>query len=302
MNNSPKKFVRRYLLQYAAISLAFIALCAVYFILFDESVLSVLIFFVICLLCYRLIIRFSAKKLFSPLYDECDAQKYYDIIYLMPPPLYSLFKMDAEEYMGNYDKMIAMASAHYDASKKLKDKCIALIYLADAYFWLRDRENLAKTIEKFNRLKKDNPKKCKIFTSYKVFDYFQDYLDGEFGRCIATSEENLKKLDKHPKQRRISKTRITFNIAVMCYESGNMERARELFTNIIETTPKLVNFKKLSEKYLSAIETGNSDILAPVILDIDTTLYSQERKAIQKRKCWMILWDAIILVLAGFML
>ncbi len=135
-----------------------------------------------------------------------------------------------------------------------------------------------------------------MFANYKVFDYFQNYLGGEFECCIATLEENLKNANKYPPLRRLISTYFTFNIAVMCYESGKAERARELFTNIIETTSRLINYRTLSEKYLSAIETGNSDILAPVIIEPDSASYNQARKYLTVNKLKFILTAFIMLV------
>ncbi len=296
MDSIFKKVVYKYVLKFVSLNLIFCALSAVYFILLDVSVWSVLIYIVPCLCFRRFIIKFRNKKLLSPLYYECYSQKYYDIVNLMPLPLDIWFRERAEEYMGNYDKVIALESAHYEASKSIKEKCTILNDLARIYFNLRDREKLAKTIEKFNQLKKNNPKKWQVFAVYEAFDYFQNYLDGEFERCIAASEENIKKYDLRMSPSTFFKMRFKFNIAVMCYESGKTERARELFTNIIETVPNYLNNKILSEKYLSAIETGNSDILAPVIIEPDSASYNQARKYLTVNKLKFILTAFIMLV------
>ncbi len=176
MDSIFKKVVYKYVFKFVSLNLIFCALSAVYFILLNVSLWSVLIYIVPCFYFRRFIIIFRDKKLMSPLYYECYSQKYYDIVNLMPLPLDIWFRLYAEEYMGNYDKLIALLSTYYEASKSIKEKCSALNDLARTYFNLRDRENLAKTIEKFNQLKKDNPKNGRCLPIIKYLIIFRIIL------------------------------------------------------------------------------------------------------------------------------
>jgi len=284
-----KRFLRSYVLQLAAITLAVCAALAVVLSFFtDNPLVSFVIYAIAFLLFLRFAQRYFYTKLLNILYDECDAQKFHEVITHMPLPVGILLKVFSEQHTGNYGKAIAMMTAHFDASKKLKEKCGSLVYLGRIYFRLRDREKLAEIIEKFNFLKNSNPKKHRVFAAYRTFDYYQDYLNGEYERCISSSEQSLRSLPVRYANSRFLKAQHLFSIAVMCYESGNTERAREIFSEIIETAPKLIDLKAHSEDYLNAIETGNSDILAPITVKWNFVSYYRHFKKVQ-RKTFLIL-------------
>lgn len=249
----------------------------------------------------KILIKLIANKTYIEILSkEFNSQEFYAAIYQKPmsPPI--SYRINAEWYIGNYEKLIALSLSGLKNAKNVYQKCFYLTYLARAYFELRDFDNLTKAASEFYELKEDNPSKQKTFEKFPAFEYYEAFLARDFDTCIFVSKSTMYKQNistKHKLQWLTQK----MNYAIALYESGDIESAKEHFTYFCEATPKLNNFSEISKKYIEAIKTKNIEILAPITINVDTT--EAERtfsEMIHKGKIRkIILWVCISLIIIG---
>ena len=151
--------------------------------------------------------------------------------------------------------------------------------LAEVYFELGEKEKLKYTCEKIDLLLSDkNTLKQKFFGILKFIflgindnktlkmvsakrEFFESYLNDDFDKCIIT-------LNKKKRKTNYQKVNKDFYRAIIYYRSGDMTQSKMLFEEIIQKAPKM-NFAKISQKYLEAIENSAgidvsfSDMLQP---------------------------------------
>lgn len=299
MSQSSKKYLHRYCLQCVLLFISYMAI-AIYLIWFHRSVWSFLVCLALLFPYQWLVSFFYNKDFLGILTNEQDAQKFYDAIYQKPmrPPL--ICRLNAEWYVGNYEKLIALSSAGLKHSKNVRVKCDCLVYLARSYFDLRDVENLTKTVRTFDQLQKENPQKQELFSHFTVFQYYKAYVDRDFEQCISLAEERIKKCNTDNPSERMRWLTQRINCAVAYYEHGDLDKAIEIFVYFVEKTPKLKNFCDLSQKYLTAIEKKDDTILAPVVCAVNTDQYEQELASLKKaqRKQKIITCVCVVLAIA----
>ena len=91
--------------------------------------------------------------------------------------------------------------------------------------------------------------------------FFESYLKGDFEECLTT-------LNKYKCKTNCQKVNKDLSLAIIYYRSGDMTQSKILFEEIIQKAPKM-NFAKISQKYLEAIENSAgidvsfSDMLQP---------------------------------------
>lgn len=273
--------------------------------LFCPPVLS----FVLCLLmglpCKFLVTLFANKIFISILSNELDAQKFYNTIYQknMRPPI--VYQLNAEWYIGNYQKLIALSSAGYKNAKSVRWKCVYLLYLARSYFDVRDYEHLAETVDAFYQLQKDKKKKQKLLLRYPIFQYYKAYLNRDFEKCISLTQMRMGKIQKNRINGKLQWLTTQSDLAVAYYELGNIDKSKEIFEWFIETTPKLNNFYNLSVMYNNAIEEKNAPCSTfqwdeEDAAKIEQAFLSLERKRQRNRRILCILIVFCVVVLTAF--
>ena len=288
-------------------------LCALSFSVYISIAICVFWFFTFYLalgLCVFLYIPFilSVNKIFQMVYikiltHEQNAQKFYTAIHSPPMRPSIPLRLIAEWYVGNYQELITLSLSGFNTAKSLQKRCICLVFLARAYFELRDTNNLKKTISVFFELKKMNPTKEKVFSKYKIFSFYEAYISGDFDQCIDYTEKTLKITNTTHLKDNLQRYTYQCNLAICYYELGKNRQSKELFENFKKNAPNLKNFYDLSTRYIAAIEHNDPLILVPVVYDINTTKYeSQLRSLNQKNKrkriilCAMVLTHLILLI------
>lgn len=281
MDDSIKKYFRKYFFQCACLYVICFAMI-IFLIVYYKAIWSILLSILLLILC-RLLVKYFADKIFlSILIDELDAQKFHNAIYqkIMQPPL--LYRLNAEWYMGNYEILINLSASTFHKTKNLTIKCVCLTYLARAYFDIRDIKNLGKTVDSFYELKNDNPKKNNLFSQYKVFNYYKAYINKDFQQCVYLAEEQLNDNSGANSKQKMRLLTGRCNCAIAYYETGDYNKAKEIFEYFIKTTPNLRNFTTLSQLYIDAIDNKDPSCLACSICIKDTK--EQEMIDIKKGK------------------
>lgn len=247
----------KYLIQCSVLYVIYFILAAL-LLFFYPSVLS----FVLCLLinlpCKLLVTSFANKNLINILSNELNAQKFYNAIYQKPFHPSILYQLNAEWYIGNYKKMIALSLTGFKNSKSIHRKCIYLVYLARAYFDIRDYEKLNETVDSFYQLQEGAKKKEKLLSRYPIFKYYKTYLNGDFEHCISISQLRMEKIQKKRSNGKLLWLTNQINLAIAYYELEEFDKAKEIFLWFVKTTPNLNNFYKISVMYLEAIEKNIS--------------------------------------------
>ena len=247
------KNYHKYLIQCIPIYVIWFALLT-FVSFFYRTAWSYALCLLVLLPCRLLEIFFVNKNFLSILSNELDAQKFYNTIYKKPPRPGMLYRVYAEWYIGNYQRVIDLASAGVKRTDNLRLRRIYLVYLARAYFNLRNLENLTKTVDAFDQLQKDNNRREKLLSRYPDFRYFKAYMNREYEECVLLTQIRMQKISKkHP----IGKLQWLMNqcsCAIAYYEMGNIDKAKEIFQWFVETTPNLNLFYNLSMKYIEEIE------------------------------------------------
>lgn len=299
MDHHAKNPFKRYWIQCSILFTAYLAMI-MYLLFFHRTTYSFILCILLLLPIKMLVNLFANKNFIGILTNELDAQKFYDTIHhkYMRPPL--LYRLNAEWYMGNYEELMILAKAELRVTKRLPVKCVCLVYLARAYFELRDVENLDKIVQEFFKLQKENPQKQKLFSRYPVFYDYMAYLSKDFEQCLSLVEDRMKAVNTG----RFGGNLLLFtqrsNCAIAYYELGDLQKAKEIFENIHQTAPKLRNFNHLSTKYLTAIENGDDTALSPVIYRVNTAEYEQKILFVKKkRKVFALIWWMCVVLLLG---
>ena len=261
---------------------------------FDLAIWTILVSMVLHIPCVLLTFASANKNFISILSKERDALKFYDTVYKTPLRQSMLYRMNAEWYVGHYEKLIALSQTGYRQAKKSQSKALYLLYLARAYFDLRDFENLEKTVNEFCKLEQIDPKKARYGEAFK---YYRAFLDKKFDICIFISEEQIKKNNTKTNNGKMILLTQKSNYAVACYENGDFDKAKEIFESFLDETPGLCNFKALSEKYLEAIEKKDDTVISSVIIEVDPDAAAPDFHKIKKRNI-----KAKILILVGIVI
>lgn len=290
----------KYFLQGSILGVVYIFVAAL-LIFFYPSLLSY-VFCLLLLLSYKFIVTYIANRNFiTILAHEFNAQKFYSAIYQKPFRPSASYRINAEWYIGNYKKLIDLSSAGFKHSQSLHQKCFYLVYLARAYFDLRDFENLSETVTAFYQLKQDERKMQKLLSRYPAFQYYKAYLDKDFEQCVSLSQKRMEKIRQTRLVGKLQWLNNQSNLGVAYYELGNIEKAKEIFQWFIETTPNLNNFYDLSTNYLESIEKNCSPNSSHLTSDEETakTVYEFLSYTRKNRIISIICFVLVIFAIGG---
>lgn len=223
----------------------------------------------------RILCIIVAKKTIAKvLVEDLDAERFNNLIYSSKKFIPSLdYRLSGAIYAGYYKAAINISTAKLRESKStVFEKNLCLSYLAMSYFELRDYKKLKTIIQKYDELKKANPKsKCFSNNDY-TWDYYRAYLENNFEYCKSLSVEK----NASPNSKSRHPIYNDFHYAVACYANGEKDDAKIIFEKIITKAPKL-HIAEISNEYIEAIDNNvelkeNRDILP----DEDFQLYSSK--------------------------
>lgn len=267
--NYSKKHLNRY--YTFCIVLFSIYLFILFFSLFLHS--SLLTIFIGTLLYFPLTFAirwFSFKNFFDILSNEKDARKFYNTIHRHPLRPSLIYRLHAEWYIGNYKKLIALCQAGYKTSNSIRIKVTCLVFLSRAYFELHNIDKLKEVTDTFFELKKTYSNKEKLFSNCNIFQFYNSFINGNYAKCIELVDIQLDYLDTQKNTDELQLLTQQSNRAICLYWQGEKQEAKERFEYFKLSYPALGNFNGLADRYLLAMESGNSsilDVLTPDITD-----------------------------------
>ena len=298
--NYSKKHLNRYY-TFCIILFSIYIFILVFSLFLDKPLLTILIS---ALLYYPLTLSirlFSIKNFSDILSSEKNSRKFYDTIHHRPlrPPL--LYRLHAEWYIGNYEKLILLAQASYKTSKSIRMKITSLVFLARAYFELHNIDRLKEVTDTFFELEKANSKKKKFFSNYKIFHFYKSFIDENYAKCMEFVDDQLNHLDTRKQKDELRWLTQQSNRAICFYWQGNKQKAKELFEQFKSNSPNLANFNGLADKYLLAIENDDSSILNISVYDnTDINDFEYQFLALRtKKKKKKIIFSILLLIVLG---
>lgn len=281
-NKKAKSIVRRYKIEKLIILFSvFIIFCAV-LILTDLNIgIEILVFLIYFFLLNKINYWLSLYNFYSLIYNDLDSELFNDVINCLGKnkKISELWYVQSFYFTGDYRDMVSMCSESVKFDKRKLYQSNYLFMLAEAYFELGEKEKLKYTCEKIDLLLSDkNTFKQKFFgilrfiflginenktlkIIFKNIKFFESYLESDL-------QESITMLDKRKRKTNYQKVNKDFYRAIIYYRSGDMTQSKMLFEEIIQKAPKM-NFAKISQKYLEAIENSAgidvsfSDMLQP---------------------------------------
>lgn len=259
MNYSKKHLKRYYIFSIVFFSIyLFILVCSLFLY---KPLLTI---FIGALLYFplTLIIRwFSIKNFSDILSSEKNSLKFYDTIHHRPLRPSLLYRLHAEWYIGNYEKLILLSQASYKTSKSIRMRIISLVFLARAYFELHNVDGLKEVTSTFFNLEKANPRKKNLFYNYKIFHFYKSFINENYSQCMEFVDGQLNHIDTCKPKDELRWLTQQMNRAICLYWQGNKQKSKELFEYFKINTPNLANFNGLADRYLLSIESDDSSLL-----------------------------------------
>ena len=281
-----KKGVKQFKKMNLVLSLVWFVVLFLLYILVKKWWLGLIIFGVTYFIYAKINEKLRYKYIESILYQDFDAKRYYDELYLkskLPPvPIQYLV---SRWFVGNHKQMESILE-EYIKNGAGNEQNVYLSYLKFVYFETRNKEKLSQTLER-----------AEVFPKGITGQFFSHYLNGEYDNCLAECdkiEEWLKNLKDKNKNMPFGMLRLNFMRAVVYYDMGEIDKSRVIFEMIIQKTPN-IHYADISAEYLKAIETGDEQYISTEALFIDR--YQVENPQLnKKRPAWFVVISWILFV------
>ena len=234
----------------------------------------------------------------SILYEDFDAKRYYDELFLKSKNAPTLIQsLVANWYVGNHKQTESILEENIN-NYEGNDKNTLLSYLSFVYFETRNKEKLKETLDRAGE-----------FSEGRASKFFSYYLKGEYENCFVECdkiEEWLKNPKNKNKNLPFEMLMLKFMRAVVYYDMGELEKASAIFQTIIVEAPNM-HYAKISTEYLKAIATGNEQYITTEALFIDR--YRVENPQLNKKRpawfvavAWVLFVALVIFAVWGFWL
>jgi tetratricopeptide (TPR) repeat protein len=211
---------------------------------------AVLIFVVLLIVVGR---RVNKRK--KILFNQMDPRAYHAISNAGKNKTTDIDNMQVAYYFGEYDKVISICTAYIDKQQAKGKKCNNFEYLqflCFAYFESGDYDSTKKILSYIDSIipeSKVNPKSAYSLVLKPQFDFFTNFIDGRYDKCIAI--EDVKNVQPE-KVSNTFKSRISYYTALAYYYNGDIETAVQMFKDIIQFCPNL-NYSKLAQYYIDSL-------------------------------------------------
>lgn len=281
-NKKAESIVRRYKIEKIIIVFSICIIFWAVLILTDFNIGIEISAFLICFFLINKINYWLSSYNFHKIIDnDLDSELFNDVINCMGKnkKISELWYVQSFYFIGDYRNTVSLCSESMKSDKRKVFRFTYLFMLAEVYFELGEKEKLKYTCEKIDLLLSDkNTFKQKFFgilrfiflginenktlkIIFKNIKFFESYLESDL-------QESITMLDKRKRKTNYQKVNKDFYRAIIYYRSGDMTQSKMLFEEIIQKAPKM-NFAKISQKYLEAIENSAgidvsfSDMLQP---------------------------------------
>lgn len=259
-----------------------------------NKLVGLIIFALSYFLYQKIKIKLQYKYVYSILYDDLDAKKYYDET--MKKSKFALNtspSITANWFVGNYKYLEEFLTNEMSMAKGNQAELFAFC-LKYVYFETNNLEKM-REIHDF----------AKEMDLGIVNDFFIHYVNEEFELCLKECDK-IEDWVRNQKNKHVTfeMVRINFMRAVVYYRLGEFDKARELFENITQTAPNM-QYADISQNYLKAIETGDNHYISSEVLFVDKcavtkSIKREKRRPLLVATAWIAVIMALIFILWGF--
>lgn len=189
----------------------------------------------------------------SVIYEDLDPDKFGEIVEMT-----RLKKSDRHTtllYMskGRHEDILKYIEEKDAKAFHPVDKCNNLYREGYVYFERGEYEKLRKVVQKYERLKKENPKIAYVLENFTVFDKFDAFADDDFEYVVDVCDIDLNENNSKKQNHKLTRINVGFYRAVSLYKLGKLDEARAGFEDIIAFAPKMYK-TKLSKEFIDLID------------------------------------------------
>lgn len=253
-NKSAKQIVREYKIIFSLIILAYVAALAILTVVMTRNLLFGIAGVVVLGVSLRMPFeKLREKKLESVIYEELDPEKFNEILNCGVLKNSHHAKMLYLMSAGKHDEILHDLSRIKGKSINPLDKCNSLYREGYVYFERGEYDKLAAIFQKYENLKKENPKYVPLLNNFTVFEKFDAFADDDFEYVVDVCDIDLREINPQKQNHKLTKINVGFYRAVSLYKLGRLDEAKKGFEDIIAFAPKM-HKAKLSRDFLELIE------------------------------------------------
>ena len=253
-NKSAKQIVKEYKIIFALILFAYVAALAILIVIMTRNLLFGIVGVVVLGVSVRAPFdKLREKTIESVIYDELDPEKFGEILAL------GLFKKSTHAKMlywmgtGSHDKILETIKSGEAKAVNPLDRCNNLYREGYVYFEREEYDKLASIYQKYEKLKKENPRFLPVLNNFSVFEKFDAFADDDFEYVIDVCDIDLNEIISSKQNHKLTRINVGFYRAVSLYKLGKLDEAKKGFEDIIAFAPKMYK-AKLSKKFIDLID------------------------------------------------
>lgn len=281
-----KRGIKQYKKEKLIMLFCLIALMVFLILLIEELWIRIVVF-VACALLYKFLDnRLIDKNINKILTEDLDAKRFYDEVIVNSENHGDYNQVIvANWFVGNYVFLSNMLEQEYSLAKD-KYKSVFLNTLQCVYF---ETNNFEKLVETHNKA---------VYADAVSYSFFHNYIYSDYSECLADCD-SMEQDSTSKNNNGISKVRIDFMRAVVCYRMGDHQRAISLFESIVQRAPKCY-YAEISSQYLLAIGMGDEQYISKEALFVNRYKVGETVKPKRRPLLVAIGWVFAVAVLIGF--
>lgn len=253
-DKTAKQIVKEYKFIFSLIILAYVAALAILIFIMTKNLLFGIAGVVVLGVSVRSPFdKLREKMIENIIYDELDPEKFGEILAL------GLFKKSTHAKMlylmstGAHNEILQMIKNDNGKLKNPLGVCNNLYREGYVYFERGEYEKLLSVFQKYERLKKENPKYVPLLNNFSVFEKFDAFADEDFEYVVDVCDIDLNEINPQKQNHKLTKINVGFYRAVSLYKLGKIDEAKKGFEDIIAFAPKMYK-AKLSKEFIELIE------------------------------------------------
>lgn len=253
-NKTAKQIVKEYKIIFCLIILAYVAALAILTFIMTKNLLFGIVGVVVLGISIRAPFdKLREKTIESLIYEELDPEKFGEILAL------GLFKKSTHAKMlylmssGAHDEILQIIKNVEDKITNPLDKCNNLYREGYVYFERGEYDKLPSIYQKYEKLKRENPKFVPVLNNFSVFEKFDAFADDDFEYVVDVCDIDLNEINPKKQNYKLTKINVSFYRAVSLYKLGKLDEAKKGFEDIIAFAPKM-HKAKLSKEFIQLIE------------------------------------------------
>ncbi|MBR2381781.1 MAG: hypothetical protein IKA84_04750 [Clostridia bacterium] len=253
-NKTAKQIVKEYKFIFCLIIFAYVAALAFLIFIMTKNLLFGIAGVVVLGVSVRAPFdKLREKTVENVIYEELDPEKFGEILAL------GMFKRSIHAKMlhlmstGAHGEILELIKEGDGKVKNPLDRCNNLYREGYVYFERGEYEKLLPIYQKYESLKRENPKYVPILNNFSVFEKFDAFADDDFEYVIDVCDIDLKEINPQKQNYKLTKINVSFYRAVSLYKLGRLDEAKQGFEDIIDFAPKMYK-AKLSRDFIELID------------------------------------------------